>query len=139
MPQPELDAYQREVDSELDELKGARDAAEESHKKELKEMHQTSEDLNNAMYGKTGEAAADFKKAKEQYDEERKNITAMEEEVRELSDKQAAAQAELAVVNGELEAKLFSARACECDDVETVLAKHGHAHKKHKRKRDKKP
>merc|ERR1719207_423168 len=53
LAQPDLDAYKREVDAELLELKGEKDASAEKHKAELKEMKATQADIINAMAEKT--------------------------------------------------------------------------------------
>lgn len=129
LSQPELDAYKRDVDSELDELKGEKDAAIEKHKTELKEMKETSKEISDQMTAKAGEGKSDFAAKQAQYTADAEKVADLENQVKELSDRQAAAQANLAVVNGDLEFNLMNAQSCDCEGVEVVLAKHGrHVH-----------
>jgi len=128
LSQPDLDAYEREVDAELDELKGTQESAAKKHKDALKDMHETSDELTKQMTEKTNAADADNKKGQEEYKAGGEKVKKLEKELQGLSDKQSAAQAELATVNSNLEFEVLNAQGCECDAVETVLAKHGHKH-----------
>lgn len=129
LSQPDLDAYKRDVDSELDELKGEKDAGIEKHKAELKEMKATSKEITDQMSQKAGEGKSDFAAKQAAYQADAEKVADLEKQVKELSDRQASAQANLAVVNGDLEFKLMSAQSCDCAGVEVVLAKHGrHVH-----------
>lgn len=132
LAQPDLDAYQREVDAELAELKGEKDASAEKHKTELKEMKETSAEITAQMSEKAGEGKADFQKKHDQYAADAAKVTELETTVKELSDRQASAQADLAVVNGDLEFNLMNAQSCECEGVEQVLVKHGRSRKHRK-------
>lgn len=130
LSQPDLDAFKREVDAEKVSLTGEKDASAEKHEKELKEMKATSKELTDQMNSKTDESKATFKKDQASYVADAEAVKELETKVRELSDRQASAQADLSVVNGDLEFNLMNAQSCECDAVETVLIKH--LHHKHK-------
>merc|ERR1719460_1351168 len=71
---------------ELDELKGALEAQKKDHAKTLKEMNETTKDMQDNLWKETGESKAGYMTLKQNYSAEGEEVAKMEEDLKIAAD-----------------------------------------------------
>merc|ERR1719460_2586874 len=118
----ELDKMLRESEDELDELKGALEAAKKDHGKKLKDMNETTKDMRDEMWKETGESKAAQLALKENYTGEGKLIAEMEDDLKLQSDNVTNLKITFGDLQEELGYQLAALNGCpDCHKKEALL------------------
>jgi chromosome segregation ATPase len=86
MSQVELDKLLRDSEDELDELKGALEAAKKDHAEKLKEMNETTKGMQDELWKETGTNKAGYMTLKGNYSAEAEEVAKMEEDLKIAAD-----------------------------------------------------
>merc|ERR1719389_255685 len=122
MSQVELDKMLRESEEELDELKGALKAQKKDHAEKLKEMNETTKDMQDNLWKETGDNKAGYMDLKQNYTAEAEEVAKMEEDLKIASENVTNLKITFGDLQEELGYQLAALNGCpDCHKKELLL------------------